>query len=189
MCSRPTRRRGRLAFTLVELMVTMGVSSIVMAAVAAMALYTGRSFAMLANYVDLDNTSRTALDIMTRDVRQVDSVESFSSNSVTFVDSDLQSLSFTYDPSTRTLTRIKRNSTGSEERKELLRECDELNFRMFQRNTVSNSFDLIQSDNVLEGKAIDVSWICSRKILGAKVNTESVQTARIIIRKQQATRY
>jgi hypothetical protein len=184
MFSKPAQRRGGLAFTLVELMVTMGVSSIVMTAVAAMALYTGRSFAMLANYVDLDSTSRTALDILTRDVRQVDSVESFSSNSVTFVDGDLQPVTFLYNPGGRTLTRIK----GSE-RKELLRECDELNFRMFQRNTVSNTFDLIQSANTYEGKAIDVSWICSRKILGAKVNTESVQTARVIIRKQQATRY
>jgi len=182
--SSKTPRRNRRAFTLVEVMVTTAVSSIVMAAVAAMALYTGRSFAMLANYVDLDNTSRTALDIMTRDVRQVDSVESFASNKVSFVDYDLETLTFAYDSDSRTLTRIKGN-----ERKELLRECDELTFRMFQRNTISNTFDLVQSDNTYEGKAIDVSWICSRKILGAKVNTESVQTARIIIRKQQAARY
>jgi hypothetical protein len=29
---------------------------------------------------------------------------------------------------------------------------------------------------------IDVSWKCSREILGAKINTESVQTAKIVIR-------
>jgi hypothetical protein len=31
-------------------------------------------------------------------------------------------------------------------------------------------------------KLISVSWRCSRTILGAKVNTESVQTAQICIR-------
>jgi hypothetical protein len=31
---------------------------------------------------------------------------------------------------------------------------------------------------------IEVSWICSRQIFGKKVNTESVQTAKIVIRKQ-----
>ena len=33
-------------------------------------------------------------------------------------------------------------------------------------------------------KLIAVSWVCSRTILGSKMNTESVQTAKIIIRKQ-----
>jgi hypothetical protein len=31
-------------------------------------------------------------------------------------------------------------------------------------------------------KLVDVSWLCSRKILGRKVNTESVQTAKIVMR-------
>lgn len=178
------RARFQHAFTLVEVMVTMAVGSIVMAALAAMILYTARSFATLSNYVDLDNRSRTALDIITRDVRQVDSVAAFSSNSITFVDYDLTNLTFNYDAGSRTLTRIK-----GDDKKELLSECDQLEFRMFQRNTVSNSYDLIVSTDEYQGKAIDISWICSRKILGAKVNTESVQTARIIIRKQRASRY
>jgi hypothetical protein len=29
---------------------------------------------------------------------------------------------------------------------------------------------------------VDVSWKCSRQILGEKVNTESVQTAKIVMR-------
>jgi type II secretory pathway component PulJ len=187
MCSKTipcASRRRPGAFTLTELLVSMGISGIVLVAVASMTLYTGRSFATIANYVDLDNRSRTALDILTRDIRQVNNVDRFNSNSVTFIDWDSAELTFTYDPQRHTLTRFKGN-----DRKLLLTECDTLTFRLFQRNTVTNSFDLILSDNVLEGKAIDVSWICSRKVLGVRMNTESVQTARIIIRKQQATRY
>jgi hypothetical protein len=33
-------------------------------------------------------------------------------------------------------------------------------------------------------KLVSVSWICSRSILGSRLNTESVQTAKIVIRKQ-----
>ena len=183
MCSKSTSPRRR-AFTLAELLVTMGVGGIVMSALGALVLYTARSFAMLSNYVDLDNRSRTALDIITRDVRQGASVSEFTSYSVIFVDSDKTELKFHYDPQARTLVRIKGNET-----KELLSECDELNFGLFQRNTVSNSFELVPSDTEAEGKALSISWICSRKILGAKINTESVQTARVIIRKQRATRY
>ena len=40
------------------------------------------------------------------------------------------------------------------------------------------------SATVATAKVIDLSWVCSRSILGQKANTESVQTARIVIRKQ-----
>ncbi|WCJ59162.1 prepilin-type N-terminal cleavage/methylation domain-containing protein [Fontisphaera persica] len=184
MFSKTTPPASRRGFTLPEVLITMAIASITMAALASLALYTGRSFASLANYVDLDNRSRTALDILTRDIRQVNNVEYFNSNKVVFIDGDGAELTFEYSPTTRTLTRIK-----GQDRKVLLTECDELEFRMFQRNTTPGTFDLVPSSDVLEGKAIDISWVCSRKLLGVRFNTESVQTARVIIRKQQATRY
>lgn len=168
------------AFTLVEMLVTMGIGSIILTAVASMSLYTGRSLATISNYVDLDNTSRTALDIMTRDIRQVTYLDDFSSNHLTFTDHDNGTLSFTYNPDNRTLCRLK----GGES-KVLLSECDQLIFRVWQRNPVPGTFDLVATTNAELAKAIDVSWICSRKILGQRVNTESVQTARVVIRKQQ----
>jgi hypothetical protein len=33
-------------------------------------------------------------------------------------------------------------------------------------------------------KLVQVTWVCSRSILGKKVNTESVQSAKVVIRKQ-----
>jgi len=180
MCfKRPAIGRWR-AFTLVEFLVVMAIGTIMMAAVASLTLYTARSFAMLANYVELDNQSRTALDTLTRDVRQVVFLDDFASNKLVLVDYDGQRLSYTYDVDKRTLTRSKAN-----ESKVLLTECDELVFNIWQRNTLSNSYDLVATTNPDLTKAIDVTWICSRKILGAKVNTESVQTARVVIRKQQ----
>ena len=38
------------------------------------------------------------------------------------------------------------------------------------------------SNNPAICKLVSVSWRCSRTILGQKVNTESVQTAKIVIR-------
>jgi hypothetical protein len=31
---------------------------------------------------------------------------------------------------------------------------------------------------------VNISWICSRSIFGNSINTEAVQTARIVIRRQ-----
>jgi len=33
-------------------------------------------------------------------------------------------------------------------------------------------------------KVVDVTWVCSRTVLGRRQNTENVQSARIVIRKQ-----
>jgi hypothetical protein len=70
----------------------------------------------------------------------------------------------------------------STERRVLLRECEYVTFHVSQRN-VSNNFEFYSTaDQPALTKLVDVSWKCSRKILGAKVNTESVQTAKIVLR-------
>src|SRR6266481_5669454 len=74
------------AFTLVEVMIMTGVASVVMAAMLSFAFFTNRSFASLTNYMDLDQKTETALDRMSRDIRQVNSLTSYASNSLTFQD-------------------------------------------------------------------------------------------------------
>jgi hypothetical protein len=157
-------------------MVATGIAFIVFAAVASLSMYTARSFAAMGNYADLDNASRNALDTMSCDIRQCRSLNAFASNSLTFTDCNTNSLTFVYDPVARTLTKTD-NGVSSV----LLYQCDYLNFDMSQRNP-SNNFTFYSTTNVSEAKLIDVSWRCSRQILGAAVNTESVQTAKIVIR-------
>jgi len=159
---------------------TIGVGSIVFVAVASLSLYTGRSFAALGNYAELDNNSRNALDVLTRDIRQVNFVDNFTSNSLVFEDSDKKTLMFIYDKDKKIFYRVKEGVTNI-----LLTGCDELVFRTYQRNPIPGSYDLVPTTNAVHCKAIDVSWVCSRKILNGLINTESIQTARIVIRKQQ----
>jgi type II secretory pathway pseudopilin PulG len=185
-------RRARTraaAFTLVELLVSMGLASILAIAIASMSLYTGRSFAAIANYVDLDNKSRTALDTITRDVRQVGFLDSYSRANPAFIrlnENDdggglsTNTITFSYDATTRQVTRQR----SGEPLKVLLIECDEFAFRFYQRNQTNNGLELVDVGTASSVKALDISWTCSRTILGSKMNTESVQTARIVMRKQ-----
>jgi prepilin-type N-terminal cleavage/methylation domain-containing protein len=173
-------RRAR-GFTLVELMVAMALAALLMMVVGTLALYSGRSFAALANYTDLDHASRNALDILTRDVRQTQKLSSFQTNELVFVDSDGQPLTYRYSAADGTFRRIKGGTSQL-----LLTECDYLKFSMYQRNPIGGEeYDVwwpaLTADTC---KLIEVSWICSRQIFGKKVNTESVQTAKIVIRKQ-----
>ena len=104
---------------------------------------------------------------------------SFSSNQLVFRDYDGHSLSYTYSPDDQTLTRSKDGTN-----KLLLKECDFMNFQIFQRNPIGGTYDQYPTAVVTNCKLVSVTWICSRKIIGSKLNTESVQTAKIVIRKQ-----
>jgi prepilin-type N-terminal cleavage/methylation domain-containing protein len=168
--------RKNSGMTLPEMMIAILVASIIFAAIATLSLFGARSFVAMGNYADLDQASRNALDIMSRDIRQTRGLTSFNSKRIVFQDFDTNSLTYIYDSGTRTLTRIK-----GVQRRVLLKECDYLNFDISQRNP-SNQFTFYPTTDIAVAKLIDVSWKCSRTILGAKVNTESVQTAKIVIR-------
>jgi hypothetical protein len=154
----------------------MAIASIIFAAVSSLSLFSARSFVAMGNYAELDAASQNALDVMSREIRQTKSLTTFQTNILVFLDSDDTPLMYLYHPGTSQLTRHKGGVATV-----LLKQCDYLRFSMSQRNP-SNGFSFYPATNVSVAKLIDVSWRCSRKILGAKVNTESVQTAKIVIR-------
>lgn len=169
-------KRHASGMTLIEMVVASGVGTLILTAVAFLTMFGARSFAAMGNYGDLDRKSRNALDMLSREVRQSRSLTSFSPTKLVFVGNDTNTLTYTFDSTTHTLTRQK-----GTEKVVLLTGCDYLNFDISQRNP-SNGFTFYPTTNVSTAKLIDVSWKCSRTILGAKVNTESVQTAKIVIR-------
>ena len=164
--------------TLLEMMITVGVGMIALAAVGSMMLYTARSFVASGNYADLDRASFIALDTLSRDLRQSRALTAFTTNKLTLTDNDSGTLIYEYDPATGQFTRQKNGQTTV-----LLEQCDFLNFAIYQRNPTKGwNWYPVTTNLVSTTKLIDVSWKCSRKILGAKVNTESVQTAKVVIR-------
>jgi type II secretory pathway pseudopilin PulG len=170
--------------TLVELMVAMGVGSILFVAVGTLAFYSARSFAALSNYVELDNFSRNALDQMSREIRQADALLTGTDHQLVFQVSNptngvVSQVTFTYDPTSRQLTRTQSGTTTT-----LLKECDFLKFSIYQRNPIGGTYDQYPTANPATCKLVQMSWICSRNILGKKANTESVQSAKVVIRKQ-----
>ncbi len=174
----PNPKDRRCGMTLVELMVAAGVATVIFAAIASLTLYTAKSFVALSNYDDLDRASCQALDTLSTEIRQTQQLTSYSTNKLVFLDADGQSLTYEWDPATGLLTREKNNNVTT-----LLTQCDYLCFHISQRN-VSNNFIFYPAatTNLITAKLIDVSWRCSRKIMGAKINTESVQTAKTVIR-------
>jgi hypothetical protein len=174
-------RRKKAGLTLVEFLVALGIGGLVLASLAGLMFYTGRSFAALANYVDLDAYSRNALDTMSREIRQTRRLTAGTSTRLQFEDFDGGTLVYEYNAGTRTLNRIKDSVNDSQP---LLRECNFLQFSMFQRNPINGQYNQYATANAAECKLVQLRWICSRDLIQSRRNTESVQSAKIVIRKQ-----
>src|SRR5690349_25162828 len=91
-----TKRRRRAAFTLMELLVGLGLSGIVLVALAQLTFFTSRSFAALYNYIELDKYSRNALDQMVYKIRQADSLTTYVTNRLVFSYQTTNTLTYQY---------------------------------------------------------------------------------------------
>lgn len=159
-------------------MVAVGISGLLLAALGQLTFFTGRSFAALANYTELDSYSRNALDQMTSKIRQADELLEYSANRLVFSYQGTNRLSYQYSPASRTLT----ETLGSRQTV-LLTGCTMLSFSIFQRNTAAGTYDQFPATLTNSAaKLVQVSWVCSRDVLGEQFNTESVQSAKIVIR-------
>src|SRR5258708_20348528 len=106
-----------------EVLIASGLALVALLALVLLSLYASRSFAAMANYMDLDQSSRLALDKMSREIRQAQQLTDYSPSSLTFQDRDGNPLQFVYDPQARTLSRI-----GGELTNVYLTDCDSLTF-------------------------------------------------------------
>ena len=174
-----TCKRRTAGFTLVEFLFATCIGFVVLAAIAITSLYSARSFAALKNYLDLDEHNHLALDHMSREVRQVHQLTAYDSTSLTFEDFDGLPLQYRYDAPSKALVRTKGQETST-----LLTGCDSIQFQIYQRTPISNKFEPYLTTNIATAKLIELRWNCSRQILGAKANTENMQSAIIAIRQK-----
>jgi prepilin-type N-terminal cleavage/methylation domain-containing protein len=179
MCIKPGKR-SQAAMTLVELMVAMALYSIAATALLTLFVYCAKSFAAVSNYSELSRQNREAVDILTREIRQADRLTAYTTNSLTLMAGDGVPITYSFNSSPKTLTRTRAGVT-----KVLLADCTVLTFNVCQRNPVAGSYDVYPVATTIDtAKVINLTWKSSRSVLNGEVNTENVQTARVVIRKQ-----
>ncbi len=174
------KRRKCAGVALIDLLVGSAIGSVLLMVLSSLTMFGGRSFAAMANYVSLDQYSRNALDRMSKEIRQCNSLISADTNYLWFRDADGGDLLYYYSPSSRTLYRLKNWILDSQP---LLVQCDYLNFSIFQRNPILGSYDVYPAASPATCKLVQLTWVCSRPLIGRK-NTESVQSAKVVIRKE-----
>ncbi len=190
--------------TLAEVMVSVALGSMLLATASSVWVFGSRSFAAMGNYTDLDAKSRSALDLMSREIRQATRVTGFQNSGTAKwlqVTNAAQgtTVTYTWNASSRRLVRHRTGTStgpsamvGNSEGQVYLTECDRWDFDLFQRAPQKGgSYVFFPATNSAGAydlsicKLINMTWKCSRTILGSKVNTESVQTAQVVLRNKQ----
>jgi prepilin-type N-terminal cleavage/methylation domain-containing protein len=177
--------RDRRGFTLVEMMVGVAIGCLLLAALATLYVFSMRSFAAMANYSDLNQKSRYASDIVSRDIRSATNVVNATGTQLVLNETDETTgnttyIYYIYDDVLGTLSRIKNGQTNV-----LLTGVDSLSFKPLQRpfgTPVYEQFpDAIPPSNA---KLVSFQWSCSRRLVGSQNNSESLEAAMVELRNK-----
>jgi hypothetical protein len=182
--------KSAAAWTLVEMMMGVGVFSISGLALATIFLFSVRSYTAMANYAVLDQYNRQAMDQLTYEIRQAQQVTGYSSNStsssLSIINGGGIGVTYTFDAANAQVRRAATDGSA----KVLLTNCSLLNFGLYMRPPTNGTFDVYPVDLTTNWqqmvKVIQLSWKTAMTISPTmNVNSEDIQTARIVIRKQQ----
>lgn len=167
-------------------MVGMALFSIASIALMSIFAFSSKSFASLANYAILDIENREAMDSLSREIRQARLVKSFvtnsTGNSLTLLNAAGQQVTFSFNKSQKRFIRTVGGSST-----EMLTNCNLLDFHLFQRNPSNGNygvFPVAYGNWTQSVKVVQLSWKTSRQVPAGPINSENIQTARIVIRKQ-----
>jgi len=173
-------------FTLPEVLIAFGCAMLVMAPAIVVYFFMNRTLEATANYEELDRQSRYALDVMTSDIRECGHLTSFSTNSLSFTNQDGSLLQFTWDGANYlTYTNASTTLPGCPRGGTLLKNCSYLAFNIYQRNPNSNTtmtFVPAPTTNPALAKVVVMDWVCKRTNYMTLTDSESVQTAKVVLR-------
>lgn len=185
-CTLSSRSGGRAGFTLVELAITTFAASVLILAVVLLAVFTSRMFMMMGNYTEMNGDSRVAIDKISREIRNSSNLLATSTNNpsyLLFTNATAGSWTkITYYPTKQTVTMAK---TGQPERT-YLTGCDAWKFSLYNKVPIvtSTNVTFYPTSDLNQVKLINLTWTCSRQVMGSKLNTEIVITAQVALRNK-----
>ena len=166
--------------TLVEMIVALGCGAIILAAFVATGISLSTTMLAVQNYNDLNQWSRNALDVISRDIRNATAVGSgYTGTYLQLTNSCAgEVITYNYD-GTNGFMRADKTASGTATTI-LLTNCNAFSFEYYQRNPTNNMAFVTNTLGLAsQTKLISITWECSRTILGLKYNTESVQAAQV----------
>lgn len=183
-------KRGAPGVSLIEMIVSLGIGSIVLVVIGLLSLFGLRSFLVMGNCAALDDKNRLVADQITRELRQATGVLSFQA------DADGQSLVLTnslegYGVTYRWRADARTLACEKADQPEFicLRDCNSWEVLFLQNiPQASATQPFLPATNALgnvdldQARVVSLSWKCSRPVPGSKIKTESAQTLQVVLR-------
>jgi Tfp pilus assembly protein PilW len=169
----PPRHRSRAGFTLIEVMISVVIGIIVVASILAMTIVSTQNFAATSNYVNMDTQSRNAMDRISREIRNASFVSNYVANtSLVLINANKNStINLTYNSTSNSITLTTNQVTTA-----TLTGCTNFSLQLLSRDFQTST------NPPVDGKVVNMSWKCSRRIIGSTFNTEVAQTAQVVLR-------
>jgi Tfp pilus assembly protein PilW len=188
----PSSGRSARGFTIAEMLVATALAGLVMVMVMGSFNYSGVSFAAMGNYSDLDRKSRNAVDVLSKEIRNSSAliaVTNGNPKSLTFTNATTaKKFTISYDSTSRVVTFTKTGQASQQ----ILIQCDQWDYSLYNKAPLLTSTNILFYGatngagviDVTTCKLINMTWKSSRTIFGSKRNTESIQTAQIVLRNK-----
>jgi hypothetical protein len=183
--------KPRQGWTLAEMMVAVGIFALVGMALMGTYIFGVKSMASMYSYALLDQQNRQAMDKLTREIRQSRRVLAYTTNSITvIVPKDDFSGDHTVTYAFNSTSKKMMRTSSDEPAKVLLNNCSLLQFDLYTRcpsNAVFGSFPVAVNNWSNTVKVLQLTWKTMVTQPSGITSSENVQTARIVIRKQQTS--
>jgi len=158
--------------------VTLG--SLLVVGTGSLGLSGMHKFASMASYPNLNTQTQNAGNVIAQDVRRASSVESATEDQLVLKVSlaeGITMVTYTYNAASHTLTR-----TAGQTAQTLLKDVDCFAFSLFQKPAANAPFDTFAPATAQNARMVGCHWSCSRKLAGAKLDSETVQMAPMVLR-------
>lgn len=176
----PRARTAPSAFTLPEMIVSVALFTLLMLGGSSFYLFSLSSFASITNYTELNKQTRSASDMISRDVRAALNVASATTNQLVLTASDGTNVIYNFIPTSNTLTRTKGGDVRT-----LLSGISSFTFSLYQRPaSPSEPYEQFPSATAAKAKLVSFQWTCSRRVAGPQNDSETTEMALVELRNQ-----
>ncbi|HSU55960.1 MAG TPA: hypothetical protein VLT36_18025 [Candidatus Dormibacteraeota bacterium] len=177
---KPTGINRAGGFTLVEMLVAVPLCMLLMAVMVSLYCYTTTSFASLTSYAGLDQKTRYASDVISRDVRCATSVDDTTVSNKLVLNTISGPVTYLYNNGAGTLVR----SNGTEVT-QILTNLVSLSFSLYQRPTNSAmTYETLAAASPGSTKLVGFSWKCSQRVVGSRFDSQDLTTGIVELRNQ-----
>jgi Tfp pilus assembly protein PilW len=180
----PDRKRsGTRAFTMLELLIATGISSVILVGVLSAFLMIGRTGYNASSYSIMEAEARRALDTFSIEARMASNVTWTNSSSVTLTvlsSTSNYSVTYYYNSAEKAFYRVLGPAGSTAGRMTLIRDVEDFAFRRFK---VVNGSDFA-ANNDLETKQLQIMLRTVRSRTTTVDATNAVLSARVILRNK-----